>query len=258
MVKADVGRFVWFELLSTDPAGSRAFYGELLGWTVEPFGGTADAGYHVFASSQGGVGGVTRLPDQAKAMGAPSYWQANVEVADVDAAVAAVTAAGGKVFVVETVPGIGRFAVIADPQGAVIAVVAPATAMASHDATKHGEFSWHELYTTDHEAAFAFYAARFGWERLGAFDLGPMGTYLLWGRGGTQLGGMMTKPATMPQPPGWLYYVTVDDVDARLATAVRLGAKVVNGPMEVPGGQRVVQLIDPQGAAFALVSMPRG
>jgi predicted enzyme related to lactoylglutathione lyase len=136
--------------------------------------------------------------------------------------------------------------------------------MQSHDIAKPGEFSWHELYTSDHEAAFAFYHAIAGWERLGEFDMGPMGKYLLWGRGGKQLGGMMTKPKNMKTPDGrevpnsWMFYVTTGDLDASLARAQAKGVRVLNGPMDVPGGQRIVQLMDPQGAAFALVTPPAG
>lgn len=247
------GAILWYELLSTDPKGSLAFYPEVVGWRTEAWPGHD---YTMFAGSQGPLGGVTRLPEQAQKLGAPTYWQANIEVADVDATVEKVKQLGGQIYVVETVPTVGRFAVIADPQGAVVSVFTPERAMAPRDLAKAGEFSWHELYTTDHEAAFAFYSAIAGWERLGSFDMGPMGQYLLWGIGGRQLGGMMTKPASMPQPPGWLYYITAPDLDAALARARQRGARVVNGPMEVPGGQRVVQLIDPQGGAFALVTPP--
>jgi predicted enzyme related to lactoylglutathione lyase len=255
----NTGRFVWYELLTSDPKAAIAFYTEVVGWKTQPFGND----YTSFIGPQGGIGGVTVLPEQAKKMGAMPYWQANVEVANVDETVEQVKKLGGQVYVVETVPGIGRFAVIADPQGAVIAVFTPSRDMPSHDITKDGEFSWHELYTTDHEAAFEFYRQIAGWERLGEFDMGPMGKYLLWGRGGKQLGGMMTKPKDMKTPdgrevpPAWMYYVTTAELDAALDRAKGKGATVLNGPMEVPGGQRIVQLMDPQGAAFALVTPPK-
>jgi hypothetical protein len=261
MSATNIGRFVWYELLTTDPASAKDFYPDVVGWKTEAWGANAD--YTMWLADQGPVGGVSALPDAAKQMGAPSHWQANVEVADVDRAVAVVKARGGNVFLApQDVPTVGRFAVIADPQGAAIANFTPAAAMPSHDATKPGEFSWHELYTTDHEAAFRFYEELFGWERLGAFDMGPMGTYLLWGRGGKQLGGMMTMPPGMRTPdgravpPSWMYYVTTADLDGALERAKRKNARVLNGPMEVPGGQRIVQLMDPQGAAFALVTPP--
>jgi predicted enzyme related to lactoylglutathione lyase len=260
MSNPNVGRFFWYELLTTDPKAAIAFYTEVVGWKTQPWE-TGD--YTMWVASQGPMGGVTALPEPAKKMGAPPHWQANVEVANVDRAAALVKERGGRIYVEPMdIPKIGRFAVIADPQGATIAIITPSGAMESHDVTKAGEVSWHELYTTDHEAAFGFYHELFGWERLGEFDMGAMGKYLLWGRGGKQLGGMMTTPTAMKTPdgravpPSWMYYVTAPDLDAALARAKAKHAKVLNGPMEVPGGQRMVQLMDPLGAAFALVTPP--
>lgn len=256
----NTGALVWYELLTTDPKAAIAFYTKVTGWTTQAW----DAGdYTMWVGDQGPLGGVTLLPDAAKAMGASPYWQANVQVANVDQTLEQVKQLGGKIYIVEDVPKVGRLAVIADPQGAVLAVFQPAgDPMPPHDIAKNGEFSWHELYTTDHEAGFAFYRQIAGWEKLGEFDMGPMGTYLLWGRNGQQLGGMMTKPKDMKTPdgrevpPSWLYYITVSDFDAAFERAKEAGAKVLNGPMPVPGGQRIVQLMDPQGAAFALVTPP--
>jgi predicted enzyme related to lactoylglutathione lyase len=259
--KNDTGRFVWYELLSKDPQGALAFYPEVVAWKTQPFEG-GPGPYTMFVSGQGPIGGVTDLPEQARAMGAPSYWQANVVVANVDETVEEVKRLGGQVYVAEDIAGVGRFAVIADPQGAVISVFTPAQNMSAHETNRDGEFSWHELYTTDHEAAFAFYQRIAGWERLGEFDMGAMGKYLLWGKDGKQLGGMMTMPPGMKTPdgravpPSWMYYVTASDFDAAFERAKAKGATVLNGPMDVPGGQRVVQLMDPQGAAFALVTPP--
>ena len=258
---SDIGRFCWYELLTSDPKGAIAFYTEVIGWKTQAWN-MADGDYTMFVADQGPIGGVYQLPELAKQAGAMPYWQANVEVASVDEAVAKVKQLGGQVHVVEDVPTVGRFAIVADPQGAVIAVFAPASDRPSHDIAKQGEFSWHELYTTDHESAFAFYHQICGWQKLDEFDMGPMGKYLLWGKDGKTLGGMMTKPKDMKTPdghdvpPSWMYYVTTGDLDAALDRARAAGAKVLNGPMPVPGGQRIVQLMDPQGAAFALVTPP--
>lgn len=258
-VMTNTGRFVWYELLTSDPKAALSFYTEVVGWKTQSF----DKDYTMWVGDQGPLGGVMLIPDQAKKMGAQPYWQANVEVANVDETVAKVKQLGGQVYHAEDVPNVGRFAVIADPQGAVIAVFTPSSEMKSHDITKGGEFSWHELYTSDHEAAFKFYNQIAGWERLGEFDMGPMGKYLLWGRGNKQLGGMMTKPKDMKGPTGqevpnaWMYYITTEDLEGALGRAKAKGARVLNGPMDVPGGQRIVQLLDPQGAAFALVTPPK-
>lgn len=260
MTDTNTGRYVWYELLTTDPKGAIEFYGDVVGWQTELFGTMEN--YRMWVGSQGPLGGVNQLPDEVKQMGAPPYWQANVEVENVEESAARVKELGGKVYVIENVPTVGKLAVIADPQGAVISLFTPERPMESHDTSKPGEFSWHELYTTDHEAAFRFYQQICGWERLGEFDMGAMGKYLLWGRNGKQLGGMMTMPPGMKSPdgrsipPSWMYYVTTADLDAALERAKAKGARVLNGPMEVPGGQRIVQLMDPQGAAFALVTPP--
>ena len=107
------------------------------------------------------------------------------------------------------------------------------------------------------EAAFKFYAEIFGWKTLQEMDMGPMGTYRIYGVGDKQLGGMMTTPKGAPMPPMWLYYTETSDLDAAIARATRRGAKVMNGPLDVPTGGRIAQLIDPQGAAFALHQAPK-
>jgi predicted enzyme related to lactoylglutathione lyase len=124
--------------------------------------------------------------------------------------------------------------------------------MEAHDNTKSGEFCWNELLSSDHRAGFAFYAKLFGWEKLESHDMGPMGEYLLFGSGGARYGGMFTKGKDIPTPPCWMYYVQSTDLDGALARARARGAKVLNGPMDVPGGARIVQMLDPQGAVICL------
>ena len=250
MSESNTGRFIWYDLLTTEPEAAIAFYGEVVGWKTQRW---EEGQYTMWVSGQGPLGGTMPLPEPAKKMGAPPHWMAHVEVADVDRTVARVRELGGSVHVEpQDIPTIGRFSVIADPQGATLSVFKPATAMAPHDTSKPGEFCWHELFTTDQGAAFAFYKEIFGWERLHDHDMGPMGVYLIYGRNGQQLGGIMTKPKEMQMPSAFMYYVQVADLDGALDRAKRMGAKVLNGPMEVPGGARIVQLLDPQGAAFSL------
>jgi uncharacterized protein len=267
MTDAAPGRFIWYDLLTSDPSGAVPFYTHVIGWTSQPW----QSGYTIFVGSDGPVGGTAKMPEAISKMGVPPHWTSNVQVTDVDATVALVRKLGGRVHVEPSdYPKVGRLAVIGDPQGASINVFKPNDPVKLHDSTKSGEFNWHELVTTDHEGAFAFYSKLFGWEKLRDFDMGPMGKYLIYGsgsqddpgkspttlgsprRGTGELGGMFTKPKEMPSPPFWLYYVQVDDLDAALERAKTKGARVLNGPMEVPGGARIVQLADPQGAHFAL------
>jgi predicted enzyme related to lactoylglutathione lyase len=207
----------------------------------------------MFVGSQGPLGGTAKLPEEARKTGASPHWTSNVQVADVDATVAQVKKLGGRVQVEPCeFPKVGRLAVVTDPQGASINVFKPNDPVKLHDRSKPGEFNWHEFLTTDHEAAFAYYSQLFGWRKQRDFDMGAMGTYLIYGQGGQDLGGMFTKPKDMPMPPSWIYYVQSVDLDATLERAKSKGGRVLMGPDQVPGGARIVQLTDPQGAAFAL------
>jgi predicted enzyme related to lactoylglutathione lyase len=250
MGDSNVGRFVWHELMTTDTKGAIAFYSEVIGWKTQVW---EDGNYTMWSNSQGMLGGVNPLPDEARKMGAPPHWMSNVQVADVDATVAKAKSLGAQVYVQPSdIPKIGRFAVFADPQGASIAVFKPIGEMKAQDSSKQGVFCWSELIAAEYGAAFKFYSAVLGWEKLGEHDMGPMGKYLLFGKDAAQYGGMFTKAKDMPTPPAWLYYVQVDDLDGTLVRVKNSGGKVLNGPVTVPTGARIAQVMDPQGAAFAV------
>jgi uncharacterized protein len=249
-------RFSWYELMTTDPKAAQSFYTRLLGWGLQDFNAGANEPYVMWTRSNQPFGGVMTLPEEARKMGAPPHWLAYVDVAKVDATVEQAKGLGAKVYVPPMdIPGGGRFAVLADPQGAVFGVVSsaqPTPEPAEPAVPQVGEFSWHELMTTDYGAAFSFYNALFGWEKGEAADMGPMGIYQMFGRRGRPLGGMMNKPPQMPAPPHWMLYIRVPDVDKAAEQVKAMGGRILNGPMDVPGGDRVVQCADPQGAAFAL------
>ena len=85
--------------------------------------------------------------------------------------------------------------------------------------------------------------------------MGPeMGTYHMfkWNGADRTVGGMSNAAKAQNVPPHWLYYVTVDDINAAVERVKSHGGKILNGPMEVPGGELIAQCMDPQGAAFAL------
>jgi predicted enzyme related to lactoylglutathione lyase len=205
----------------------------------------------MWVGSQGPLGGVMQLPDEAAKAG-PPHWMGHVQVENVDATAALVKKLGGKVCKEPTdIPTVGRFSVIADPQGASLSVFKPTNAMTLRDTTKEREFCWNELLTSDGAAAFKFYSEIVGWKLLREMEMGPMGTYRIFGVDDKPLGGMMSLPKGNPLPPTWLHYAETSDLEAALDRAKRRGAKVMNGPMDVPGG-RIVQLTDPDGAVFAL------
>ena len=177
------------------------------------------------------------------------HWLAYLATPDTDATAARATELGGKVLSeAMDIPTVGRFAILQDPQGAVFAAFTPSGPAPGHDGpAQPGEFSWHELITTDYAAAFDFYSDLFGWQKGEAMDMGPAGIYQMYGRTEMPLGGMFNKTEEMPGPPAWLFYIRVADVHAAAKRVAELGGQVLNGPMEVPGGDWIIQCPGPPG-----------
>jgi predicted enzyme related to lactoylglutathione lyase len=254
------GKFVWYELMTTDMHAAGEFYGSVLGWTVSTAGmGSAD--YQIFEvpAAGRGIGGMMTIPDELKTMGVPPNWTGYVAVDDVDATAKAFEDNGGSVRrAASDIPGVGRFAVVADPHGAVLVIFKPLpmdNAPAEPAPMTPGFTGWHELMAGDAEQALEFYSKVFGWTLADKMDMGPMGTYYLFAHNGEMIGGMMTRPPEVPAA-FWGYYFNVAGIDAALDRIRAAGGTILEGPMEVPGGF-VAQALDPQGAFFA-VSGPRG
>ena len=250
MADSLLGRVLWYELLTTDVKAAQDFYTKVVGWTVEPFQGQE---YHVWQrGGQVGVGGVMKIPE---GMDFPPHWMMYIGAPKLEAAVGEVERRGGSTLspIIE-VPDVGRMQTLKDPQGAAFSILEPAMeGTPSDDEPQVGDASWHELYTTDAEAALKFYTEVFGWQATESMDMGEMGKYHMFGRGRAFGGGMMKKPAEMAHvPPHWGFYFRVPDVHQRAERVKANGGQVLNGPMEVPGGDWVVNCMDPQGAAFSL------
>jgi uncharacterized protein len=250
------GKFCWYELMTTDTEAAKRFYGELVGWKVQPVE-MPGMDYAMWQKPGGGeIGGVSTLPPEAAAMGAPPHWLLHVAVDEVDGAVAKARDLGAQVHVPPTdIPGYGRFAVLADPQGGTFGVY---KGNQDYEATgvdqALGGISWHELMTSDLEGAKKFYTALFGWKETATMDMGPeMGTYWMFGHTDKSYGGMMKRSPQMPVT-AWVAYVTVPDTRKVVERVPQLGGQVLYGPQEVPGGGIVAMGLDPQGAAFAVYS----
>ncbi len=253
----NVGRFVWFDLMTTDAEAGRAFYTDVFGWSLLPYEG-GEKPYTMFAVGDMPMGGSAKLTQELLDMGVPPHWMAYCKVEDLDASCALVKELGGQVMApVQEFPGIGRIAYVADPQKAAFALFETADERDYYDGdVRHGDMTWHELNTTDYEGAWAFYEKLLGWSEHDSFDMGEMGTYFMFKREGTEkaMGGMSNVAKSIGAPPHWLYYTQVDDMDVAIEKITAGGGKVMNGPMEVPGGDRIAQCVDPQGAAFAIVA----
>jgi hypothetical protein len=252
------GKFIWYDLMTTDLKAAQAFYGKVVGWTAHE-SGVPGVEYTLLNAGETGIGGMMTLPKEASDAGARPGWNGYIFCDDVDAMAKTFQAEGGTIHKGPAdIPTVGRFAMASDPTGGRVALFKPSRTdtppPVAPGATGH--VGWRELHAGDGEKAFAFYAKHFGWEKSRAMPMGEMGVYQLFAYDGEDRGGVMTK---MPQSPVpfWLFYFNVDGIDAAKARVEQNGGTVVNGPMEVPGGQWIVQCLDPQGAMFALVAPGR-
>lgn len=243
--------FIWYELMTTDSAAAQTFYGTVFGWSAK---GGQD-GYAFFGTDDAMIGGMLTIPVEAAEKGMRPMWLSYLHVPDVDSAIAAMKAEGARVhWEPHDVPNAGRIAMITDPQDAMVYLMTPSGegVSRSFEMGTEGHVTWNELITRDLEAGWDFYSRHFGWDVVENMDMGPMGVYRMFGKGTDPVGGMMAMLPETPVPM-WLPYVQVSDVDATKAAAETAGATIVHGPSEVPGGDWIVQAIDPQGALFAFV-----
>lgn len=250
------GRFSWHELMTPDPDAAIGFYRQVVGWGIEEFPGMPD--YRMWTSGGKQRGGVMHQSEEERRRGLAPHWLMYVAVPDTDATIRQAEGLGGRVRVpAKSVPGVGRYAILSDPQGILFSLFTPETPRPGTDTADLGDFSWHELAAPDPNAAWSFYQKLFGWEKSGAMDMGPDGTYQMFRRGGgkTDLGAFYKRPADKPGVAAWLMYAVVPDADRAADTVTRLGGRVLSGPMDVPGGGRIATCVDPQGAAFAVHSV---
>lgn len=251
------GTFVWYDVMTTDPKAAADFYRAVVGWSAQEFPMGEGRSYTVFSQGPTMVGGLMAIPEEARAEGMPPCWSGYIATDDVDAEAKRIVAAGGKSErPPEDIPNTGRFAVMSDPGGAVFLIFKPNTDETPTPVPPMtpGHIGWRELLAGDLEREFGFYAKLFGWSKAQTVDMGPMGTYQTFAIAGAESGGMMKQPPGMPGGPHWNYYITVDSVAAAADRLATRGGKLLMGPQEVPGGAWIVQALDPQGAAFALIS----
>jgi predicted enzyme related to lactoylglutathione lyase len=247
------GRFVWYELATTDTAAAKAFYADVVGWGTQDVS-MAGAVYTLFTAGGAPVSGLMRLAEATRKSGLRASWLGYVGVDDVDATAARIEELGGAVHVPPTdIPNVSRFSVAVDPQMATFALfkwLNPEQEQPAEMGTS-GRVGWHELLAADWEKAWAFYRALFGWQKAEA-DTSAAGTYQLFSAAGETIGGMFTKPPTVPVP-FWLYYFNVGDIDMAMRRVNGRGGEILDNPIEVPGDRWIVRCTDPQGAMFALV-----
>ncbi len=252
---SDRGLFVWHEVGTTDLRAGEDFYAKVAGWKAESW--SQNPSYKLFVARREPKAGLYLITETVNAVPTPPSWLSYIGTADVDATVRQSVELGGKVIVsAYNVPSVGRMAHLQDPQGAAFAVSSQEQRSRYKD-PQLGDFSWHELLTSNWQTAFDFYSKLFGWEKMESMDMGPQGMYQIFGAGGHQLGGMFNPGGLPPGGPLWIPYFMVADARRTAESAKEHGATVAHGPSEVPGGDWVFTGIDPQGAMFAAHSKKR-
>ena len=249
------GTFCWVELGTTDSAAAKKFYTELFGWTFEDSPVGPDMVYTMLKLDGKDVGALYQMGAEMTAQRIPPHWLSYISVTSADDAAAKAKQAGATLrkepFDVFTV---GRMAVVQDPTGAVFALWQAGTHAGAGIVNAPNSFCWNELGTNDTARAADFYTGVFGWTK-DVQQLGPM-EYTMFANGDRPAGGMYRLTPEMGNvPPHWLVYFAVADCDAATEKAASLGATTMKPPADIPGIGRFAILIDPQGAAFAIIKL---
>jgi predicted enzyme related to lactoylglutathione lyase len=253
------GEFIWYELMSPDPEGSKAFYDAVVGWDISE-AAPEFQGYRMIGRSDGKfAGGVLPISAEMQQHGARPTWLGYIHVTDVDRSVGKIEQAGGKSLMPPTdIPNVGRIAMVADPQGAPFYVMKPIPPAGDPNAksdvfsaSEQQRVGWNELQTSDVEGARRFYGDQFGWGSEEYMDMGEMGLYRFFDQQGTRIGALFD--ASNGQRSHWRFYIRVPSISAAKEAAERGGGTIHMGPHQVPTGEYVVIGSDPQGAEFALV-----
>jgi len=254
ITKPTPGNFCWVELATSDPAAGKKFYTQLLGWNTTDMPMPDQKEAYTMADIGGKhVAGIMRLPEPAKAMGAPPHWLSYVAVADCKAHADKATSLGGKVVFGPVTMGPGMMAVVQDPAGGTFALWQTLQSMGTFLYGEDNALCWNELMTTNVDAAGKFYSGLFGW-KFEPVQMSPEMTYIIIKNGEQMIGGMMAQPKEMAGAPSmWGLYFAVADCDGTVAKATSMGAQVFVPPTDIPNTGRFATLADPQGAAFSVL-----
>ncbi|HWF47533.1 MAG TPA: VOC family protein [Bryobacteraceae bacterium] len=258
-LKTEPSRFVWYELHTPDAAPAEAFYKGVLGWGMQD-AGMPNRPYTLVTVAGIPIGGLLQKPASGFTSGEKAGWMGYIGVEDLDAILQRLENAHGFVHrAPEEIPGVGRFAVVADPQGAIFVLFQPPKGMQQPERPSPGTpgtAAWHDLAAVEWQSDFNFYADLFGWSKSQAMDMGTSGVYQIFAVGSEPIGGMMNR-MNPSQSPGWLFYFNVDDIDSAVARVKQHGGTVIHGPSVVPGGQQIAHCLDTQGAIFGIVGPPK-
>jgi uncharacterized protein len=240
----------WYELASADLKASQAFYADLLGWVWQD-SGMEGMTYLLAKHDSAMVAGLFSAE-----MGRSPGWLTYFAVDNADDSTGLAASLGAQTLMPPTdIPGTGRFALLADPQGASFGILQPlpmadGSGSAAFAPGKAGHGQWHDLVTRDSGSALAFYGKLFGWSVSRSMPMGPEATYHILNRQGQDIGGCFDSATAAPF---WKPYFGVASAKTAKDQVTALGGTVTSGPDEVPGGMFTLQCEDDQGMTLALV-----
>jgi predicted enzyme related to lactoylglutathione lyase len=249
-----VGKVIWADLITPDIDGAKRFYGGLLGWTFRDVPGGPN--YSLALLNGEPVAGLFQKALTAGQTQQP-HWLTFLAVRDVDAVQQAATQHGGSVISrSHNYPQRGRQAILADPDGAVFAVLAAQGGDPQDDLALPGQWIWSALLVKDPQGETAFYKSLFGYD---VYDLANEGEgeaaqhYILSSDDFARAGVNALPADSKRRHPHWLNFVRVDDAAATVKTAVGLGARVLVEPRVDRHGGHIAVLADPGGAPFGVM-----
>ncbi|MFN3197215.1 MAG: VOC family protein [Bradymonadia bacterium] len=257
MDKYTHGTFSWIDLAALDLDGAKAFYSELFGWSAQDVPAPNGSTYTMFLKDGDTVAAAYSLPEEMRAPGVPAFWCNYVSVDEIGPVLARAEAAGGQVKMPACEIGSsGQMAALTDPSGAPVFLWQPGEHIGATRVNEPGCLTWNELATRDVPGSLEFYNKVFGW--TAEVEEGPM-AYTTVKNGERANGGVISiDPSWGEVPPHWVPYICVENCEESVARAEAMGAKIVVPTMEAEGVGFFAQILDPQGAHFALMQMHPG
>ena len=244
------GKFVWADLFTTDPEAATKFYTGVFGWTTNVIDQKGKS-YTVFSNGRHPVAGLA--PRNTANRKRPSRWIGYVAVADINATLALVPAAGGKVRApARDFPDRGVQAIITDSEGSPIGLLQSSSGDSADDEPEAGDWNWFVLYGKAPASAAAFYARVFNYGSAPDTRTARKDDWLLTS-GAYPRAGVVPMPDRDDATPGWLGVVRVGNIDETLARVPALGGEVLVAPRAAAYGSRFAIIADSTGGTIGLV-----
>jgi predicted enzyme related to lactoylglutathione lyase len=246
------GKFVWYDLMSTDVPAVKKFYGELFGWEFDD-SGDANAVYTVIKHNGKSIGGIFAL-DKMKSKAEHSQWISFLSVENMETAVEYIKNNNGKIYTEPfELPDRGRVAVVIDPQGAALALVKSTSGDSRDEEPIYNEWLWTELWTTNVDASLDFYKGMIGYENKVFMTQADTKYYVLRNEDEGRAG--VVKIMLEGVTPNWMPYIAVKDPSKIIERVEELGGKILIDQKGIAGNRAAI-ISDPSGGVFTVHIWP--